>query len=130
MQLGSAGSVGTWSDKFPIYLHRLPAVAKQLQLPFVLEGAYDGDAGRDSPVIIFVGAGGAYENNVLRPPLYAANRSQVTIPVWCPRRPVRADYDGTQVAVHFDAVRSIAHVTLPAGSKPGELRISFKRHGG
>ncbi len=116
MQLGSARSTGTWSDKFPLYLHRLPAVADQLQLPFVIEGVYDGDPKRESPVVVFVSAGGTFESNVLSQPLYTVNTSDVTIPVWCPRRPLQADYAGTPIPLRFDENRKIAHVTLPADS--------------
>ena len=126
MQLGNAQSTGTWSDKLPIYLHRLPAVAKKLQLPFVLEGVYDGDPSRDSPVIVFVAAGGAFEHNVLRQPLYTANQSEVIVPVWCPRPPVQAGYAGNRIAVRFDVAKNIARLALPPGSKPGELRVSFQ----
>jgi hypothetical protein len=126
MQLGSAKSTGTWSDKFPIYLHRLPAVAEQLQLPFVLEGVYDGDPDRASPVIVFVAAGGTFENDVLRQPLYAANQSAVTIPVWCPRQPVQANYAGRPIAVEFGNNKKSAYVALPPNSEPGELRVVFK----
>lgn len=125
MQLGSATSTGTWSDKFPIYLHRLPAVAEQLQLPFVIEGVYDGDPTRDSPVVVFAAAGGRFENEVFRQPLYAANESEVTIPIWCPRPPAEADYAGSRMPMKYDDATKVARVTLPARSKPGELRVSF-----
>lgn len=130
MQLGSATSTGTWSDKLPIYLYRLPAVAQQLQLPFVIEGVYDGDPTRESPVIVFLAAGGQFENDVFRQPLHAANQSEVTIPVWCPRPPVKADYAGRRIPVDFNDATQIARVTLPAGAKPGELRMFFQSGGG
>ena len=124
MQTEDPTFIGTWSDKFPVYLHRLPSVAQKHGWPFVIEGVYD--PARRPPVVVFVGAGGRFEDNVLRQPLYAANEKPRTIPIWCPRVPLEAFYDEAELKLQYDAAGKTARVTIPAGSKPGVLTVRFE----
>ncbi|MFH1738957.1 MAG: hypothetical protein ABIH23_08095, partial [bacterium] len=124
MQTGSARGIGTWSDKLPIYLHRLPAVAEKYAWPFVIEGVYDPT--RESPIVVFVAGGGSFEDGVLKQPLYAANEKPVTIPIWCPQPPIEARYGDRQIELTYDEKFKTATATLPADSKPGVLRVKFR----
>jgi len=123
MQSGSATSIGTWSDKFPVYLHRLPAVAEELGLPFVVEGVYAPK--RSMPVVVFAAAGGRFEEDRLRQPLFVRNDEPAAIPIWCPRPPREATFSGHKIELDYDPATNIARVTLPADSDPGELVVRF-----
>lgn len=143
MQATDPVMIGTWSDTFAIYLHRLPAVAERRQWAFVIEGVYDGskelqsdsawawrkakdiESKRKYPVVVFVGAGGSFKNQAFKQPIYAVNIDRVTLSVWCPSRPGKATYEGTKLPLKYDAETKIAEVTLPPDSRPGFLEIAF-----
>lgn len=126
MQAGDTHTTGTWSYTFPIYLHRLPAVAQQHGWPFVIEGVYDPAPERASPVVVFVAAGGRYDEKTLSQPLYVDNRHPVRLRIWSPQPPTEAMFAGSKTPVTYDDKTKIATVTLPAEGKPGLLVLSFR----
>jgi len=119
--------IGTWSDKLPVYLNHLPALAQRFAWPFVVEGHFDihQDSGKKRVRGVFIAADGRYENHVFRQGVYAENTVPAPIPVWCPQPPVSADYDGKKIEMTYDADLQIARLLLPAGSKPGMLTMTF-----
>lgn len=124
MQTEGARQIGTWSDKLPIYLHRLPAVAQIHGWPFVVEGVYAPDL--KPPIVVFVAAGGRYQDRTFTQPLFAANRQPETLSIWSPLPPAEAEYDGVPLRWTFEESKGLMHLTLPALSKPGELKVRFK----
>ena len=125
MQTGDRDKIGTWSDTFPEYLHRLPAVAERFGWPFVVEGVYNPDPKRDSPVVVFAGAGGRFDGETFRQPLYAETEATTEVRIWSPRKPTRAVFAGKTIPQRFDSRSNAITVTLPAGAKPGLLEIRF-----
>jgi hypothetical protein len=126
MQAGDTHITGTWSYTFPIYLHRVGAVAQRYQWPFVIEGAYDPDPGRESPIVVFVAAGGSFDGRTLSQPLYVSNDGPVGLKVWCPRRVEKATYAGTDLRTSWQAESGIATVTLPRRCQPGLLTVTLR----
>jgi hypothetical protein len=126
MQAGDGQKLGTWSSTLPIYLRRLPAVARQFAWPFVLEGVYDSDPQQASPVVVFVAAGGRYDQRGFRQPLFARNRQPVALAVWCPHVPQEARYNGSLLPLRYQGKTGIATVTLPAHTRSGMLTMTFR----
>lgn len=126
MQMGDREKIGTWSDKFPTYLHHMPSTARKHGWPFVVQGVYDGDPDRDSPIIVFVDKGGSIGHDVYRQPLYATNTEDVTLSVWCPAAPAGAYYDTNPIKMTYDPETQLAQVTLPARCGSGVLSLIFE----
>jgi hypothetical protein len=119
--------IGTWSDKLPVYLDHVPAVAQRFGWPFVVEGHFDihRNGRRRGVRCVFIARDGRYGNGVFQQGLYAENAIPSPILVWCPGHPKSAEYDGTKIEMGYDPQTQIARLILPAGSKPGMLTMTF-----
>jgi hypothetical protein len=121
LALDRPDNIGTWSDKLPVYLHRVAAVAQRLELPFVVAGVLDPQ--REMPVVAFVAPGGRFADGELRQPMFFATDEPTRLTVWCPRPPREAQLDGEPLEMAFDAATGLARVTVPGGSSSGVLVI-------
>ena len=129
MQTENRWRTGTWSDKLAPYLQRMPAVAVKYGWPFVVEGAFNPDAAEGQTVVIFVGAEGRYENNLLVQPMYTANKDPIRIPLWSPATPTEVRYNGTQIDFSARNGDGVTHLTIPGGAEPGMLEVQFSGTG-